>query len=60
MVKVFNCGIGMILIVPPDKAKPALDCLHEHGESATPIGEICEVQESAKKIIINGLEEAFI
>jgi len=60
MVRTFNCGIGMILIVPPDKAKPALDCLHEHGESATPIGEICEVQENAPRININGLEKAFI
>ncbi len=60
MARTFNCGIGMILVVSPDKAKQAMDCLQEHGESATPDGEICEVQESAPRININGLEDAFI
>jgi len=59
MARTFNCGIGMVLIVSPDKSKPALDCLHEHGESATLIGKICRVQKSAPRINISELEDAF-
>ena len=60
MARTFNCGIGMIIIVSPDKARPALECLREHGETATIIGEICRVQKSAPRINISELEDAFI
>jgi len=60
MARTFNCGIGMIIIVSPDKAGPALDCLRGHGETATLIGEICKVQENAPRININELEDAFL
>ncbi len=40
MLRVFNCGIGMILIVPPEEASDILDRIQALGERAYRIGEI--------------------
>ena len=40
MAKVFNLGIGMIVVVPPDDAYKALDVLRAHDQRAVRIGEI--------------------
>jgi phosphoribosylformylglycinamidine cyclo-ligase len=40
MYRTFNCGIGMVVIVPPQQASQALTLLQAHGESAQVIGEI--------------------
>jgi phosphoribosylformylglycinamidine cyclo-ligase len=40
MLRVFNCGIGMILIVPRDQAEDVRERLHGHGERAYVIGAI--------------------
>ena len=40
MLRVFNCGIGMILIVPRDEADEILERLQALGERAYRIGEI--------------------
>ena len=40
MLRVFNCGIGMALVVRPGDGDDALRILAEHGEHATVIGEI--------------------
>ena len=40
MHRVFNCGIGMVLIVGPGDAEAALAQLHEAGEGAYQIGTI--------------------
>jgi phosphoribosylformylglycinamidine cyclo-ligase len=40
MAKVFNLGIGMILVVPPDDAFRAIDVLRSHGHAARRIGQI--------------------
>ena len=38
--RAFNMGVGMILIVAPEKLDDALACLAESGQAATVIGEI--------------------
>jgi phosphoribosylformylglycinamidine cyclo-ligase len=40
MLRVFNCGIGMVLIVPSEEASDILDRLQALGERAYRIGEI--------------------
>jgi phosphoribosylformylglycinamidine cyclo-ligase len=40
MHRVFNCGIGMILVVAPTHANEAIGILQRAGETAWRIGEI--------------------
>ena len=40
MYRTFNCGIGMVVILPKEHASQALALLQAHGESAQVIGEI--------------------
>ena len=40
MARVFNCGIGMVIVVAPDHAKNAIDSLRASGETVSQIGEI--------------------
>ena len=40
MHRVFNCGIGMVLVVAPGHVKTALDVLKDAGEQAWLAGEI--------------------
>jgi phosphoribosylformylglycinamidine cyclo-ligase len=41
MHRTFNCGIGMVLLVPPEAADAAIALLGSCGEQATIIGEAC-------------------
>jgi len=40
MYRTFNCGIGMVVIVPAASAAAAVELLAAHGESARVIGEV--------------------
>jgi phosphoribosylformylglycinamidine cyclo-ligase len=40
MVRVFNLGIGMVVVVPPEDAFRAIDLLRSHGHQAAQIGQI--------------------
>jgi phosphoribosylformylglycinamidine cyclo-ligase len=40
MYRTFNCGIGMVAIVPADQANAAIGVLRSRGESAQLIGEV--------------------
>jgi phosphoribosylformylglycinamidine cyclo-ligase len=40
MYRTFNCGIGMIVIVPPERAAAAVQFLRARGETAQVIGEV--------------------
>jgi len=40
MYRTFNCGIGMVAVVPPERAAAAVELLNAHGESAGIIGEV--------------------
>jgi phosphoribosylformylglycinamidine cyclo-ligase len=40
MYRTFNCGIGMVVILPPGQAQAALQVLTEQGEQAHLIGRV--------------------
>ena len=40
MYRTFNCGIGMVAVVPAGHAESAVELLRSHGESAQVVGEI--------------------
>ncbi|MFH1873619.1 MAG: phosphoribosylformylglycinamidine cyclo-ligase [Pseudomonadota bacterium] len=40
MFRVFNCGIGLILVLPSNQVKDVCDLISAHGESAYEIGSI--------------------
>jgi len=40
MYRTFNCGIGMVIILPAAAAAAALELLHQAGEGAQLIGEV--------------------
>src|ERR1700722_3388680 len=50
MYRTFNCGIGMIAIVPSAKAEAAVALLNSHGETAQIIG---EVRKGGHGVVIN-------
>ena len=52
MHRVFNCGIGMVLVVDPADAPGALQALQEAGESAWTIGEIEACATDAHQTIV--------
>ncbi len=56
MYRTFNCGVGMILVVPADKVDQSLAILTEHGEQAWHIGTITDKPEHAEQVIINDIE----
>jgi phosphoribosylformylglycinamidine cyclo-ligase len=50
MHRTFNCGIGMVAIVPPERAQAAISLLNSHGETAQLIG---EVQRGNRGVVID-------
>jgi phosphoribosylformylglycinamidine cyclo-ligase len=42
MYRVFNCGIGMVIVVPADKADAVAATLTAHGEQVSRLGEIVQ------------------
>jgi len=50
MYRVFNCGVGMIIVVPNDASQVAIDHLNSYGENAWLIGEV--VKSNGKQVLI--------
>jgi phosphoribosylformylglycinamidine cyclo-ligase len=50
MYRTFNCGIGMVAIVPNEHAQAAVSLLNSRGETASVIG---EVRKGARGVVIN-------
>jgi phosphoribosylformylglycinamidine cyclo-ligase len=53
LLRTFNCGIGMIAIVPPDAVEQVTDILTEVGESVTLLGEVIPAQ-GERRVVYNG------
>jgi phosphoribosylformylglycinamidine cyclo-ligase len=52
MLRTFNCGIGLVLIVPADSTQAILETLEKLGETASKIGVIEERNQAP--VIIDG------
>ncbi len=50
MLRTFNCGIGMVAIVPPDQAEQARQVLEAAGETVYAIGEV-QAHEGTPRVI---------
>ncbi|MBL8697380.1 MAG: phosphoribosylformylglycinamidine cyclo-ligase [Alphaproteobacteria bacterium] len=60
MVRVFNCGIGMVVVVDPANVDRALTILRENGEVATAIGRVTRREGDAAGCRVTGLDEAWL
>ena len=60
MVRVFNCGIGMVAIVDAADADRAMAVLREHGESVTAIGHVARREPGVEGCRVVGLDEAWL
>ncbi len=52
MYRTFNCGIGMVVVVPENVAETAIDALHAAGEKAFVIGQIEPAENGAEQVKI--------
>ena len=52
MVRVFNCGIGMVVIVAPAQAEAAIKSLTSQGLTAWTVGEVVERPKDAPQTIV--------
>ena len=52
MVRVFNCGIGMVVIVAPDEVDAAIKSLTAQGLKAWTVGEVVERPKDAPQTIV--------
>jgi phosphoribosylformylglycinamidine cyclo-ligase len=52
MVRVFNCGIGMVVIVAPAQADTAIKSLTAQGLKAWTVGEVVERPKDAPQTIV--------
>ncbi len=50
MFRTFNCGVGMIVAVPAEKADAAVTLLNAEGEQAWIIGEIQPLNEGEAQV----------
>jgi phosphoribosylformylglycinamidine cyclo-ligase len=53
MYRTFNCGVGMIIVVPADKVEQSIDILAAHGENAWHIGAIADKADDAEQVIFS-------
>ena len=55
MYRTFNCGVGMIVAVPADKADAALKLLNDEGETAFVVGNVALVEGDEERVELTGL-----
>jgi len=59
MARTFNCGIGMVAVVPVARAEEVIGRLGEYGESARVIGHIADRPDNGPAVRLDGLEQAW-
>jgi len=51
MYRTFNCGVGMVIVIPADKVAQSIEILAEHGENAWHIGEIANKVDGEEPVV---------
>ncbi|MBU2871290.1 phosphoribosylformylglycinamidine cyclo-ligase [Colwellia sp. E2M01] len=51
MYRTFNCGVGMVIVVPAEKVAESIEILTAHGEKAWHIGEIADLPSDAEQVV---------
>jgi phosphoribosylformylglycinamidine cyclo-ligase len=51
MYRTFNCGVGMVIVVPADKVAQSIEVLTAHGENAWHIGEIADKADGEEPVV---------
>jgi phosphoribosylformylglycinamidine cyclo-ligase len=54
MLRTFNCGVGMIAVVSPDKAEAVAAVLWREGETVFPLGRLVARESGAPGVIYSG------
>ena len=53
MYRTFNCGVGMVIVVPADKVEQSVELLNAAGENAWHIGAIATREGDAEQVVMN-------
>ena len=53
MYRTFNCGVGMIIVVPADKVVQSIEILTANGENAWHIGAINDQVEGEEQVVFS-------
>jgi phosphoribosylformylglycinamidine cyclo-ligase len=59
MTRVFNCGIGMVIVVDEDAAGEATKILSDAGERVFNIGRVMARSDSMAGCVVAGLDRAW-
>jgi len=54
MLRTFNCGVGMIVVVSEENAKAVTDVLSAEGETVVQLGRMVERAEGGAGVIYKG------
>lgn len=59
MARTFNVGLGMVVVVPADKAQEAVDILREGGETVYTVGTVTALKDGDARVTVNGMDAAW-
>lgn len=59
MVRTFNCGVGMVIVVEPARAEDLTHVLEDAGETVSEIGRVVATDD-AERVVIDGLEGSWL
>jgi phosphoribosylformylglycinamidine cyclo-ligase len=54
MLRTFNCGVGMIVVVAPERAEAVAEIFAREGESVSRLGEVIDAQPDAPRVVYDG------
>ena len=55
MARTFNCGLGMVVVCPPERAHEAIEILKAHGETVYTVGIVHPVGDG-ERVTVNGMD----